>query len=148
MAKKTFKKDSLSALIYILIGALFCIFEAGVLNWLMTIVGALLVIKGIIDALGGNLTGGIINALIGAAIIILGWTLVNIVLLVLGVMLIFKSVPELISALKKKNTMDIISSAVMVALGVLLLFGNVLDALVTLIGILFIVEGVIVLIKK
>ncbi len=148
MAKKTFKNNSFTALIYILIGALFCIFEAGVLNWLMTAVGVLLIVKGILDALGGNMTGGIISAVIGVAIIILGWTMVSIVLFVLGALLIVKSIPELFSALKCRNTMDIISTLLMIVLGILLIFGNVLDILVIFIGVLFIVEGVLLLIKR
>ena len=145
MAKKKNGLDLSSPLLYIVLGALLVVFPGTALSWAMTIAGLFFLITGVLDVVKGKLISGIVGIIIGVAILVLGWLLVDIVLLVLGIMIALKGIIALIEELKKKKTniIGIIVAIVTIVAGAALAFGNGLDLVITIVGIVLIVDGVL-----
>lgn len=144
MAKKT-NSELFSSLLYIIIGVLLVIFRSQTLGWAMTIAGIVFVISGILDLVKKNWTGGAVSLIIGIAILILGWLAAQIVLLVLGILIAIKGIVALIDVLKKKDksVLEIIYPILSIVVGIMLAFGNALDIMIIIVGVLLIVDGVI-----
>ena len=136
-----------TALVYILVGVLLVIFQSQTLAWAMTIAGAIFVIFGALDLLKKNFMGGAISMIIGIAILVLGWVAVGIVLLVLGILIAVKGVFALLEVFKKanKSSIDFIFPALTIALGALLAFGNGLNIIIIIVGVLLAIDGVLAL---
>lgn len=149
MAKRKSSNLQTTALLYIAIGILFIIFKATVLNWLMTGIGVLFIVNGIIDITKKNTISGIVGIVIGAVIIIGGWAITEIILIVFGVLLAVKGVLDLLSSLKSGKLIPILSAALTVAAGILFIIGKwvVLDWFFIALGVLLIVDGIIGLTK-
>lgn len=151
---KTKKVNSslLTALMYIVVGLLFCIFRASVLNWLLTIVGVLFIVLGVLDALNKNWVPAAVDVAIGAIIILGGWLFVEIVLIVFGVLIALKGVTSLMDALKprKKSIADIVFAGLTIFVGVMLVASKwlMLDWFFIVLGIVFIVDGILELCGK
>ena len=154
MAKK--KKASISnnsilnCIIYAVIGILLIVLKAGSLGILMTAVGALLIIMGLMDIFGQkDLTKGIVELLLGAGIIVCGWLVADIVLLVLGVVLIVKGAMELFKNFKKGFVANL-SSIVLLVIGILLVIAKwaLMDVMCIVAGVIFIINAVLILLGK
>ena len=147
MAKKQ-NNELFSALLYIIIGVLLVIFKAQTLGWAMTIAGVFFVISGALDIIKQNFAGGAVSLIIGIAILVLGWLAVEIVLLVLGILIAVKGIVALIAIFKRKNNnaLDVIFPILTIAVGIMLAFGNGLDIMIVITGVLLAVDGVIGLI--
>ena len=147
MTKKT-NSELFSSVLYIIIGLLLVIFRSQTLGWAMTIAGIIFVISGILDLVKKNWTGGAVSLIIGLVILILGWTAAQIVLLVLGILIAIKGVVALIDALKKsdKNVLGILYPVLSIVVGLMLAFGNALDIMIVIVGVLLIIDGIIGLI--
>ena len=141
------KKNSelFSSLIYIALGLLLVIFKSATLGWAMTIAGAVFVVMGALDLVKKNFTSGAISLIIGIAIIVLGWVAVKIVLLVLGILIAVKGVLALIEVFKKseKNALEFVFPALTAVVGLMLAFGNGLDIMIVIVGILLTIDGII-----
>lgn len=144
MAKKT-NSELFSSLLYIILGVLLVIFRSQTLGWAMTIAGIVFVISGILDLVKKNWTGGAVSLIIGIAILILGWVAAQIVLLVLGILIAIKGIVALINVLKKENKgiLEIVFPILSVVVGLMLAFGNALDVMIIVVGVLLIVNGAI-----
>ena len=144
MAKKS-DSELFSSLLYIIIGALLVIFRSQTLGWAMTIAGIVFIVSGILDLVKKNQTGGAVSLIIGIAILILGWAAAQIVLLVLGILIAFKGIVALINVLKKKkkSILKILFPILSIVVGLMLAFGNALDIMIIIVGVLLIVDGVI-----
>lgn len=145
MAKKS-DSELFSSLLYIIIGALLVIFRSQTLGWAMTIAGIVFIVSGILDLVKKNQTGGAVSLIIGIAILILGWAAAQIVLLVLGILIAFKGIVALINVLKKKKKkgiLKILFPILSIVVGLMLAFGNALDIMIIIVGVLLIVDGVI-----
>ena len=144
LTKKT-NSELFSSVLYIIIGLLLVIFRSQTLGWAMTIAGIIFVISGILDLVKKNWTGGAVSLIIGLVILILGWTAAQIVLLVLGILISIKGVVALIDALKQSNksVLGILFPILSVVVGLMLAFGNALDIMIIIVGILLVVDGVI-----
>lgn len=142
---KKIDKNLFSAILYIVVGALLIVFKAAVVDWAMYIVGAIFIVSGILDVLKRNYTGGGISLVIGLVICLLGWALKEIVLLVLGILIAVKGVIALIDALKKKkpDVVEIAFTILTIVTGAMLAFGNGLDIILVIAGILLAVDGAI-----
>ena len=144
------KKNSelFSSILYIVVGILLVIFRAQTLNWAMTIAGIFFIVSGVLDLVKKNYTGGAVSLIIGLAILILGWLAVEIVLLVLGILIAVKGIVALIDAFKKsnKNALDLVFPVLTTVVGLLLAFGNGIDIMILIVGILLAIDGVIGLI--
>lgn len=155
MAKKKSKSynnrntyDILMALLYILIGALMCIFKTSILGWIMTAAGVLLIVFGALKILKQNdLIFGIVYIVVGVAIIVSGWSLVWLALLVLGVLLIVYSAIDFFGS-SRHGLFGLIKLIVSVAVGVMLIVNGFasLDILFIVIGVILIIDGVLYLI--
>ena len=148
MAKKTNKKQNtelFSSLLYIIIGVLLAIYKGSVLDWAVFVVGALFVISGALDLIKKNWTGGAVSLIIGIAILVLGGFFKDIVILVLGILIAVKGVVALLDVLKKskKNALEIVFPVLSVVLGLMLAFGNGLNDMMLVVGILLAIDGVI-----
>ena len=144
MAKKK-NSELFSALLYIVLGILLVIFRAQTLNWAMTIAGIFFIVSGVLDLVKKNYSGGAVSLIIGIAILVLGWIATKIVILVLGILIAIKGIVALIEAFKKssKNALDLVFPILTTVVGVLLAFGNGLDIMILIVGILLAVDGVI-----
>lgn len=144
MSKKT-NSELFSSILYILVGVLLVIFRTGMLNVAMTIAGLIFVVMGALDLLKKNWTSGAVSLIIGIAIIVLGWLAMAIVLLVLGILIAVKGVFALVEVFKKnnKNALDIVVPVLTVVVGIMLAFGNGLDVMIVIVGVLLAIDGVI-----
>ena len=144
MAKKT-NSELFSSLLYIIIGVLLVIFRSETLGWAMTIAGIFFLISGILDLVKKNWAGGAVSLIIGIAILVLGWLATKIVLLVLGILIAVKGVVALINVLKKKkkNALELVFPVLSVVLGIMLAFGNGLDIMIIVVGVLLAIDGVL-----
>ena len=150
MSKKTNLNSALfTSILYIIIGLLLIIFRSETLGWAMTIAGVIFVISGVLEIIKKNYVGGAVSLVIGVAILVLGWFATGIVLLVLGVLIAIKGVLELLPLLKQKklDVKALIVSIVTIVVGLLLAFGNGLDIIIVITGILLAADGVFGLIS-
>lgn len=142
----------IQAIAYLVIGILFCVFQSGMLGWLMTAVGVLLVVMGISDALSKDLVSAIIKIAVGILIALGGWLFVGIVLLILGIVVIINGAKQLLSALKPKNKdiKELIIAIVTIVFGVMLVVSKwaMIDWLFIIIGVLIALEGLLMLLGK
>ena len=139
-----------NALIYIVLGVLFCIFKAGMLNWMLTIAGIVFIVLGVLDLVKKEYISGAVSIGIGAIIILGGWLFVEIVLLVFGIMLAIKGGLSMIDAVKGKSIVDIIFAGITIAAGIMLIISKwaLIDWFFIIIGIILIVNGALELVGK
>lgn len=150
MAKSKLKLGSnlSTAILYILLGLALAIFRTQALGLVMTVVGVCFVVFGILDLLNKKIGGGIFSILVGVVVILLGWLLVKIVLLVLGIVIAIKGIIALKNELTKKNRtlLGLLVPILSIVFGLLLAFGNGIDIILIIVGIFFIVNGVLAII--
>ena len=148
MAKKQNNNFS-SALLYMVLGALLVLFNEEMLGWAMTFAGVFFIVIGILDVLRYRLVNGIFNIAIGVIITVVGWTLVKIVLLVLGIFIAAKGLISLLNILNrpKKNVFGVIFASLTIALGIALAFGGLITKIITIVGVFFILDGILGLIS-
>ena len=145
MSKIKKRSELISSLLYILIGALLVIFQDRTIGWAMTVMGALFIVFGILDLVRSNWGGGAVSLIIGIAILVLGWVVTEIVLLVFGVLIALKGVIALIDALcaSKKDVLDIVFSILTIVIGLMLAFGNGLNVLIIIAGVMLMFNGIL-----
>ena len=145
MSKIKKHSELIFSLLYILIGALLVIFQDRTIGWAMTVMGALFIVFGILDLVRSNWGGGAVSLIIGIAILVLGWVVTEIVLLVFGVLIALKGVIALIDALRasKKDVLDIIFSILTIVIGLMLAFGNGLNVLIIIAGVMLMFNGIL-----
>ena len=144
-AKKASKAGLSAALLYLLVGLTLVIFRTQAIGWAMTLAGAFFIVSGVLELLGGNAVGGALSLIIGIAIIVLGWTLMEIVLLVLGILIAIKGLLSLNDELrrKKQSLPGILFAILTVVFGLLLAFGNGFDIVLLIVGIFFVIDGIL-----
>ena len=145
MAKKKSQSELVSSLLYIIIGVLLVIFRSQTLGWAMTIAGIFFIVSGILDLVRLNFVGGAVSLIIGIAILVLGWLAAAIVLLVLGILIAIKGLIALVDVLrkKKKTVLEVLFPIFSIVVGLALAFGNGLDIMIIITGVLLIVDGAI-----
>lgn len=143
--KNKINSELFSSILYIVVGVLLAIFKSQTLGWAMTFVGVFFVVCGVLELVKRNWTGGAVSLGIGIAILVLGWLAAKIVLLVLGILIAVKGVMALIDVFKKenKNALEIVFPILTVVVGLALAFGNGFDILITIIGVLLAIDGVL-----
>ena len=147
MTKKN-NSELFSSILFIIVGILLVIFRSQTLGWAMTIAGIFFIISGILDLVKKNWVGGAVSLVIGVLILALGWVAAQIVLLVLGILIAIRGAVALINVIRssKKNALEIIYPILTVVVGLVLAFGNGLDILIIIVGVLLAIDGVIGLI--
>ncbi len=150
MASKKSKRVAnalIYALIYILLGILFCIFRGRVAVWCVYGIGALLIVQGVLDMVNRRLVQGILEAVIGVLAIVFAAAITKYAIIVLGVILLVWAVLRLFDNSRKTGLtlLYIVGAAVIGVLMIINAFA-VLDWFFLVIGILLIVEGILCLI--
>ena len=135
------------ALLYILLGILFCIFRGAVAVWCVYVIGALLIVQGVLDMVHQRLIQGILEAAVGVLAIVFAATITKWAVMILGVLLLLWAVIRLFDNSRK----SLLSLLTLVGAGVVgvLMIVNAFAALswfFLVIGILLIVEGVLYLV--
>lgn len=145
MAKKKSQSELISSLLYIIIGVLLVIFRSQTLGWAMTIAGIFFIVSGVLDLVRLNFAGGAVSLIIGIAILVLGWVAAAIVLLVLGILIALKGIIALVDVLKKKRktVLEVLFPIFSIVVGLALAFGNGLDIMIIVTGVLLIADGAI-----
>ena len=116
----------------------------------MTIIGVLYIVQGVLDILNKDLVKGVINGGIGVLIIVFGWLFAAVASIIFGVLIIIKGAKELLECLKakKKNIFDLIAPIVTIVIGAMLIAGKFLDWFFIVVGVVFIINGVLELLGK
>ena len=147
MAKRKSKSSNLTtALLFTLIGAICCIFGAGLINYLLIIGGILFIIFGIIEIVKKNIVSGIISTAIGIVLLAFGGKLVEVIMIILGVVIIIKGVIALINSLRRNRaTLDIVFAVLTIVAGIILAFafGQAADIVIRIAGAILAVTGII-----
>ena len=144
MAKKSFS-GIFSALLYLALGILLVIFKTETINWAMTIAGIVFIVSGILEVIKKEWAGGGISLVIGIVILILGKLIKDVVILVLGILIAVKGLVSLIDEFKrsKKSVLGITFAILTILVGIALAFGNGLDIMLLVCGIVLIVDGIL-----
>jgi len=148
MAKlKLSTNNVINCIVYAVIGLLLVILKSGSLGILMTVVGAMFIVMGIVDILKSkDLVKGIIELAIGVAIIVCGWIVADIVLLVFGIFLIVKGIIE-VAKYYKSGFKALLSPIVTIVIGVLLVIAKwtLMDVMCIVAGVIFLINAVLAL---
>lgn len=147
---KKISSNLITAILYVVAGILFCVFKGEIVNWIMTIIGVLYIVQGVLDILNKDLVKGVINGGIGVLIIVFGWLFATVASIIFGVLIIIKGAKELLECLKakKKNIFDLIAPIVTIIIGAMLIAGKFLDWFFIVVGVVFIINGVLELLGK
>ncbi len=146
----------ITALVLMALGVLFIILKDNFIGILMTVAGVSLIVLGIVDVINGGLPQAIVKIVSGLLLIICGWAVVEAVLYILsGILLIFGML-WLYDKIKNgtscsalwQTVLEYVMPSVCIAIGFLLLFhrSGAVGLILTLCGILAIIEGAILLI--
>ena len=137
------------ALMYIVLGALFIILKGEVISIAMTAVAFYLIVTGIL-ALSKKMTNtGVIYLVCGLIVLFFGWVFVSVAVYVIAALLLIYGIIQLINVSKlrikgfKKYLEPILN--IVIGLCFLLNLGNTIDWIFYVLGILFIVEGILTL---
>lgn len=146
---KQMYSNIVSALAYILLGIMFCIWKDAVLKWIMLIFGVLLIVKGTVDVLARFVTVGAIEIAIGVLTIIFGFTAVQVALIVFGILIAVYGFSGLLNG-GYKNLFTLIVCGLTIAGGILLACNSsgAIQWLFIVVGVMFIVDGVLALLGK
>ena len=139
-------------IIYVIIGALLCVFRGGMLNVFFTVMGILLLAYGIYDVVQKIYVEGIILIVFGILILVGGWTILNILLLVVGAILIAYGAYGLIklASEKSKDTKAYIVSAVTILIGIwfIAMRWYMVDWFIIALGVIAIIDGILLFFSK
>ena len=137
----------LTCVVFAIIGLLLLILQGDSLNILMTVVGALLIVLGVVDVIKNkDLVKGLLEIVIGIAVIVCGWLIADIVLLILGILLIVKGVMELAKNFKN-GFVAMLSPIATIIIGILLVITKwaLLDVFCIIAGVIFLINAVLAL---
>jgi len=148
-SKKTQQVTSalISAVVYIVLGILFCILKGGVAIACLYVIGALLIVQGVLDMVNRRLVQGILEAAIGVLVIVFAGPIAQYAVIVFGVLLLVWAVLRLFDN-SRKSALTLLYIVGAGVVGVLLIINHFafLDWFFIVIGILLIVEGILCLI--
>ena len=136
--------------IYAVIGLLLLILKGGSLGILMTAIGALFVVMGIIDAIAKKeVISGIVKIGIGVLIIVFGWLIADIVLLIFGILLIVSGVLDFIKNLKN-GLLALVPAIITIILGIMFVVAKwaLLDVFCIIAGVIFLINAALALFGK
>ena len=144
------KNHLIVALGFIIAGILCIVFKGEVINWLMTIIGVILIVDGILSIFNNVKEMGIIKIIVGAVLIVMGWVIGIAILYVLSVLFILYGVMNLYNLIKAKvsSILLYVMPVMQLIIGVALLFnmGGTVNVIFIVIGACLIIDGIIELI--
>ena len=98
----------LASLISIVAGILFCALKVDLLYILFTIIGAFIIVGGVLGLLKRNVLGGILSIAIGVLLIIGAWLFVEVLLIVNGVLLCVSGVYGIVISLMTRDFKNLV----------------------------------------
>lgn len=130
--------------ISIIAGVLLCILGTKVLEILFTVIGALMVVCGVVSIIYSNTIGGILSICVGVLLILGAWLFVNVLFIINGILLCISGVGSFAISLRNNDIKNLIVSILMVVLGVFFFINTEATAnwIFFVIGALFIVTGI------
>ena len=151
-------KNLIIAIITIIVGILMIVYKEGVMSWLMTAIGVVWLIDGILDLVQNHLPKtGIVKIIIGVIVIVFGWVLLSVILIIAGACLIIYGIYMLYNLIRMKTkalttfqTIGLyITPIVYIICGGLLCFAqkSTTETIVLIVGILLLVNGILNIIK-
>lgn len=148
----------ITAIVAIVVGLLFLILKGEVISIALTVLAVGAVAMGIYKLIKKETQVGITAIVIGAVVGLCGWLFVNVTLIVIAVLMILGCVMNLLGNLKNDGYQMSAGQALKVYLkpvlgiiaGICLLFnqGGVMNWVFIVTGVLFIIEGAMLLIEK
>ena len=125
-------KKLTSSILLIVFGVLCIIFKQELIRYLISGVGLLLIIFGIIDLTKDKTNNGIIEIVLGILVIAFSWLILEVCLLLIGISVLAYSIRKLTFAIKLTNHVDSIHKKVQlvafpilaVVLGILLIISR------------------------
>ena len=135
------------ALIYIIVGILFCIYKGAVAKWIVIAIGILLIAQGVLDMVNRRLIQGVLEAAVGVLAIVFAAAVAKYAIIVLGVILLLWAVLRLFDS-TKKSPLALLYIVGAIVLGVLMVVKpfHTVSWFFLLLGILLIIEGILCLI--
>lgn len=133
------------SILSIISGILFCVLQQGLLNIIFTVIGALMVVTGVIGIFKLNPIGGVLSIAIGALLIMGAWLFVYVLLIINGVLLLLSGISGFALSVKTGDVKNCILSILMVVLGILFFINTDATAgwIFFVIGTVFIVTGIV-----
>ncbi len=150
--KKTEK--IIAAILTMVLGVLLIVVRGNMISILMTVLGAALLVFGVIDLINKLIPAGVVKLVCSVLVIVFGWVLVSAVLYILGAFLVIVGILVLYELIKNKvccsfndwNSLLIYAKpCVCILIGVLLFFNGV-GWIFVLAGIVTAIEGGLLLI--
>ena len=145
-------KQLLGAILSIVIGVLCIVLQNQVLGWLMTGIGVLLIVSGLLDLiLAKNLISFVVKAVIGAAIILLGWLAVTVVLYIIAVLMVIYGILGILQISANPaagvglKILALFRPVLNLVVGICLFFnqGGTVQWVLIVVGILLVVDGIL-----
>ena len=145
-------KNLLVAIIVIVIGILCIALQNRLLGALMTGIGVLLIVSGLLDLiLAKNVVAFVVKAVIGAAIILLGWLAVTVVLYIIAVLMVIYGILGILQILANPianvglKILALFRPILNVVVGVCLFFnqGGTMAWVFIVVGILLVADGIL-----
>ncbi len=139
----------ISAAALIIIGVLMCIYKQQVIQWLMLILGIMLIVKGVLDFMSGLTIIGGFEIVLGILTLVFGFAFVQIAVIVLGVILALYGVSGLMYG-GFRNLFTLIYCIVLIVGGVMLAcnYSQAIDWIFIVVGVMLILEGILSLFGK
>lgn len=148
----------ITAIIAIVVGLMFIAMKGEVISIALSVLGAGFLIMGIMSIAKKEQQKGVLGIIAGAAVLIFGWLFVNVALTVVAVLMILFCGMNLVGNLKNDGypmstvqTIKVYSKPIMgLVAGICLLFnqGGTVAWVFVLAGILFVLEGIMMLSEK
>lgn len=150
MAKKKLNipNNLMMSVVMIALGILFTIMKGGVIGVAIWVLGIALIVAAVLDLLTKDLTSCVVKAVIGVLVLVFGGLFADVAIYILAAVLLIYGILEVVNAFKskQKGLLKFVEPILTVVVAILL-FVNRFDWLFIVIGIVFIVEGVIGLIN-
>lgn len=142
--KKEINNRLLVGLSYLTVGVLFCIFRGSVLNWIMTVIGAIFIVKAVFALSLQDWISAAVYGVIGVLLIVGGWLFLQVVMVLLGIMLTIVGVATLLSAIHERSFKDAIVPVITLIVGIMLIVSCwfVADWFFVVCGVALVIDGV------
>jgi uncharacterized membrane protein HdeD (DUF308 family) len=144
--------ELLTAIALILIGLMFMIYKGEIISIAMSVIGALLLVLGVLDVINGRTVGGAVKIGFGALVLVAGWVFLKLALYILGAFLLVAGISELSVYMKikpKKMTLGyithILQPIVYILVAICLFFnqGGAISSVFTVSGLFLVLDRVI-----
>ena len=143
------KNNIIKFIAYLVLGILFCCMKSGVISVVITILGAFVIVLGILKLIYKKWLEGVLYIVGGVLMIIGSWFLQNVIVIIIGALFIALGAYRLIVVSKVSRAVQVIIGPVlMIVAGIFIICANWLDFFFIILGFVFIIEAILVLFDK